>query len=214
MPLIWGCRTRLQGPRASLFQSCLATTTSAGESLELARSRARIAEAPAWFGAIHPFRLSRGAGGPGARAGDTDVRLRFRQTDVPESPEDEDGEPVEESRILKLFSSPLASDTVSDFLHKLLGSSRSAGDGAADLTQMRVVFNHDGQHAASPRGALVWGLSESDVTAAGAEVRGPAAGGGYWGIDISQFGGENYITGISASLTQTASRRSVTVSER
>ena len=108
-----------------------ALTTSPEESLELARSRKSVAEAPAWFGVIRPSRLlQRSSGGPGAHAGDTDLRLRFRETDVPESSE-EDGEPGRESRLLKLFSSPLASDAVSDFLHKLLGSSRSAGDGAA-----------------------------------------------------------------------------------
>jgi Mg-chelatase subunit ChlD len=107
-------------------------TASADESLEVARSRRPVADPPAWFGAIRPSRLlAAPEGGPGARASDDELRLRFRPTDVPETPDEGDAEPDEESRILKLFSSPLASDTVSDFLHKLLGGTRSAGDGAA-----------------------------------------------------------------------------------
>jgi Mg-chelatase subunit ChlD len=117
---------------AALAPEGEAATPSADASLELARSRSAVADAPAWFGAIRPSRLlAAPAGGPGARPGDSDLRLRFRPTDVPELEDDEDAEPGQESRILKLFSSPLANDRVSDFLHKLLGSSRSAGDGGA-----------------------------------------------------------------------------------
>ena len=106
------------------------STSSAEESLQRARSRTPLADPPEWFGAILPSRLlSAPEGAPGARALDGDVRLRFRETEVPE--DDDDGEPGEESKLLKLFSSPLASDTVSNFFHKLLGSSRSAGDAPA-----------------------------------------------------------------------------------
>jgi Mg-chelatase subunit ChlD len=117
---------------ASLGPNGEATTASADESLEVARSRRAVAEAPGWFGAIHPSRLlGAPAGGPGARASDDDLRLRFHPTDVAEARDDGDAEPGKESRILALFASPLASDALSDFFHKLLGSSRSAGDGAA-----------------------------------------------------------------------------------
>ena len=109
-----------------------AATASADESLELARSRRTVADPPEWFGAIRPSRLLAAPdGGPGARARDDELRLQFRPTDVPEADDDGDGAPGEESRILKLFESPLASNTFSDFFHKLLGSSRSAGEGAA-----------------------------------------------------------------------------------
>ena len=117
---------------AALHPSREASTASADESLEVARGRQAVAEAPGWFGVLRPSRLlATPEGGPGARAGADASRLRFRPTDVPEDEEDGDGGQGEESRILKLFSSPLASDTVSDFLHKLLGSSRSPGDGGA-----------------------------------------------------------------------------------
>jgi Mg-chelatase subunit ChlD len=109
-----------------------AITASAAESLDAARGRRTIGEAPAWFGAIRPSRLLEApAGGSGARARDGELRLRFTPTDVPEEEEDGAGEQGEESRILELFASPLASDTFSDFFHKLLGSARSRGDGAA-----------------------------------------------------------------------------------
>jgi Mg-chelatase subunit ChlD len=119
-------------PLAAALSEREATTASAEESLEVARSRGKVDEAPGWFGAIRPSRLlGASAGGPGARASDTEMRLRFRPTGIPEDEDEGDGESGGRSRILELFSSPLASDTVSDFLHKLLGSSRSAGDGAA-----------------------------------------------------------------------------------
>jgi Mg-chelatase subunit ChlD len=110
------------------------STDSAETSLEVARSRTRVADPPAWFGVIRPSKLLGAAtGGSGARADDDALRLRFRPTDVPEEGEDEDGADGQRSRILELFASPLASDVLSDFLHKLLGSARSAddGDGAA-----------------------------------------------------------------------------------
>jgi nitric oxide reductase NorD protein len=118
-------------PLAAALGPHEATTASADESLAVARSRRQVADPPAWFGALSPSRLLAATeGGPGARAGDRDLRLQFRPTDVPSTQEGGE-EPGEESKILGWFSSPLASDTFSDFFHKLLGGSRSAGDAAA-----------------------------------------------------------------------------------
>jgi nitric oxide reductase NorD protein len=112
-----------------------ATTRTADESLEVARSRSAVADPPTWFGAIRPSHLlEQPAGGPGALASDADRRLQFRPTDVPETPDDADDADDEQggaSRILQLFASPLSSDMFSDFFHKLLGSSRSPGNGSA-----------------------------------------------------------------------------------
>jgi nitric oxide reductase NorD protein len=108
------------------------TTASAGESLEVARSRRKVAAPPEWFGVIRPSRLlAAPAGGPGARANDGDLRLKFDQTELPETRDDGDAGQGEESRILKLFGNPLSSNTLSDLFNKLLGNSRSPGDGAA-----------------------------------------------------------------------------------
>ena len=59
--------------------------------------------------------------------------LGVRPIDLPEADDDDDdGEQSGESKILKLFETPLFnSQALSDFLRKLLGSSRSPGDDAA-----------------------------------------------------------------------------------
>ena len=60
-----------------------------------------------------------------------ELRDRLNANGKESKDEDEgDGEQGEESKILQLFESPLASDRFSDFFHKLLRSSRSTGDGA------------------------------------------------------------------------------------
>ena len=106
------------------------TTSTPDESLDVARGRGSVAAAPAWFGVIRPSRLlGAQAGGQSTRASDRDLRLRFDPTDVPET--EDDAEQGEESRILRLFANPLSSNTLSDFLNKLLGNSRSRGEGAA-----------------------------------------------------------------------------------
>jgi Mg-chelatase subunit ChlD len=107
-------------------------TSTADESLALARGRRRVAPPPAWFGAIRPSRLlSASSAGPGARASERDLRLQFHETDLSETPEDADRKPGQESRILRWLGSPLSSNTVADLFNRLLGNSRSPGDGAA-----------------------------------------------------------------------------------
>jgi len=108
-------------------------TSTADESLELARSRASVADPPEWFGVIRPsVMLGTPATQPGARPSDSDRRLKFELTEVPEALDDSDEEPGAESKILKLFENPLYnSKTVADFLYKLFGMSRSPGDAAA-----------------------------------------------------------------------------------
>lgn len=108
------------------------TTTSADESLVLARSRKTIADPPAWFGVIRPSRLLAPAAGPGAQATQKDLRLQFDLTDVPEAENDGDEDQTEGSKILKLFENPLfSSSSMSDFFRKMFSMSRSPSDGAA-----------------------------------------------------------------------------------
>ena len=120
-------------PLAAVFRPTGEPTTStADESLEVAKGRRRVAPPPEWFGTIRPSRLlSASAGGPGAQASDRDLRLQFQQTDLSETRDDGDSERGEESKILRLLGSPLASNTLADFFNRLLGNSRSPGDGAA-----------------------------------------------------------------------------------
>jgi Mg-chelatase subunit ChlD len=104
------------------------STTTAEESLQLARARTKIADPPQWFGVIKPARLLTTSPGPGAPASDNELRLQFDATGTEET---DDDEPSDTSKILKLVQAPIASSqTLSDFLRKLFGSSRSSGDSA------------------------------------------------------------------------------------
>ncbi|AMO62551.1 von Willebrand factor, type A [Mycolicibacterium phlei] len=109
-------------------------TSSAAESLDLARSRTRIADPPDWFGVLKPSALL-GAPAESAAADAADEQdLHFTFERLPDDKNDEDDEdgPAEESRILKIFDNPLFnSKTAGDFLRKLLGTSRSSGTSAA-----------------------------------------------------------------------------------
>lgn len=113
------------------------STTTADESLEAAKSRAEVADPPEWFGAIKPSRLLRSTAGPGGQATNKDLKLQFDPIDMPESDdededEDDDGGKSGESKILKLFESPLFNNqSVSDYFRKMFGGKRSEGEGAA-----------------------------------------------------------------------------------
>jgi nitric oxide reductase NorD protein len=113
-------------------------TATADESLGVAKSRAEIADAPPWFGVIKPSRLLAAPAGPGGQATNQDLRLQFDPIDLPESEDDDDddqdddGGKAGESKILKLFSSPLFNNqSMSDYFRKMFGRSRSPGEGAA-----------------------------------------------------------------------------------
>ncbi|GAA3207456.1 nitric oxide reductase activation protein NorD [Actinocorallia longicatena] len=109
-------------------------TTTAGESLDLARGRTAIPGPPGWFGVIRPGLPPAPAAGPGAQAAGDDLRLEFVPDDDPEDEDDADQGPSEESRILKLFQNPLfASRTVADFFRKLAGGARTPADGPAGV---------------------------------------------------------------------------------
>jgi Mg-chelatase subunit ChlD len=112
------------------------STATADESLEVAKSRTKITDPPAWFGVIKPSRLMAAPAGPGAQATNKDLRLQFDPIDLPESEDDEDddddGGTSGESKILKLFESPLFNNqSVSDYFRKMFGGSRSPGEGGA-----------------------------------------------------------------------------------
>jgi nitric oxide reductase NorD protein len=115
-------------------------TTTAAESLEMAKGPAEIVDPPEWFGVIRPSRLLASSAGPGSQATDKELRLQFDPVDLPEA-DDDDRERARESKILKLFENPLFnSRTLSDYFRKLFGSSRSLGDGVAGAEmQVRAV---------------------------------------------------------------------------
>ncbi len=106
---------------ATLRSEAEPTTATADESLEMARSRAEVADAPQWFGVIKPSRLLASSAGPGTHATDKDLRLEFDVIDLPESDDDGDEDQPGESKILKLFDNPLFnSRAFSDYLRKML----------------------------------------------------------------------------------------------
>ena len=113
-------------------------STDPRHSLDIARSRAKVADPPDWFGVIKPARLAASAAGPGAAAGDKDLQLKFDPLELPETDEDDDSETDGESKILKLFESPLfSSKNISDYFRKTFGSSKSSSDGSPG-TEMQV----------------------------------------------------------------------------
>jgi hypothetical protein len=119
---------------AALLPAGQPRTSTADESLEVARSRAEVADPPEWFGVIKPSRLLGSAAGPGGRATNKDLKLQFDPIDLPESEDDDedDGGKSGESKILKLFESPLFNNqSMSDYFRKMFGGKRSEGEGAA-----------------------------------------------------------------------------------
>jgi Mg-chelatase subunit ChlD len=122
---------------AALLVDGQPSTATAEESLAMAKGRAKVADPPAWFGVIKPSRLLTAPAGPGGQAGNKDLRLQFDPIDLPESEdddedEDDDGGKSTESKILKLFESPLFNNqSMSDYFRKMFGGSRSPGEGAA-----------------------------------------------------------------------------------
>jgi Mg-chelatase subunit ChlD len=113
------------------------STATADESLEVAKSRAAVADPPEWFGVIKPSRLLGSTAGPGGQATNKDLQLQFDPIDMPESEDDEededdDGGKSNESKILKLFQSPAFNNqSLSDYMRKLFGGKRSQGEDAA-----------------------------------------------------------------------------------
>jgi nitric oxide reductase NorD protein len=122
------------------------TTATAHESLEMARTRTKVVDPPEWFGIIRPSRLLAPSAGPGAQATDKELRLELRPSVVPEV-DDDAADQSGEGKLLKLFEVPLFnSQTLSEFLRKLFGSSRSAGESApggelrvGSIRQMRAA---------------------------------------------------------------------------
>ena len=81
------------------------STANADESLKMARARTKVADPPPWFGVIRPSRLLASTAGPGGQATNGDLYLQF---DPIHEPETDDEEQSGESKILKLFETPLS----------------------------------------------------------------------------------------------------------
>jgi nitric oxide reductase NorD protein len=131
------------------------TSTTVGESLEIARGRGAVANAPKWFGVIKPARLLASSAGPGTHATAKELRLEFDVADLPEADDDDsdDEERSGESKTLKLFETPIFnSRLLSDYLRKMFGSSRSQGDddAGAELQVRSIRRAHEAGANARP----------------------------------------------------------------
>lgn len=119
------------------------TTATADESLNVARTRKTVSDAPPWFGALRPSLLLASAHETGSTATDNDVRMQLTLGNPAEADDegDEDDDPAQRSRILKIFETPVtATDAVANFLRKIMGGSRSEGsDTAGGEMQIRSV---------------------------------------------------------------------------
>lgn len=113
-------------------------TASAAESLDVARSRRAVTDAPEWFGEIFPSLLRGATAGKGVRPKDHDLHLD--PGEIEDSDDDEKGEQQQESTFLRLFDNPLFnSDTLANLFSKLLGGSRSpAEEGGGGDMPMRI----------------------------------------------------------------------------
>ncbi len=113
-------------------------TANPTESLDRALGRTAVGEPPDWFGQIRPGRLLGKQAVPGTRPTDKDLKLEFKQTEVPEADED-DEDAGEESKILKLFQNPLSnSNALTNFLSRMLRASRTPGRNNGGGSEMPV----------------------------------------------------------------------------
>lgn len=102
-------------------------SASVHASLEMARGTGSVADPPAWFGVIRPMQLL-ASSTRAAPATDADLESAIERVAARE-PDDEDDAASEESKILKLFETPLfSSRALADFLRKLLGEGSTRGD--------------------------------------------------------------------------------------
>ncbi|BBZ34775.1 nitric oxide reductase activation protein NorD [Mycolicibacterium confluentis] len=121
-------------------------TSSAAESLDLARGRTPVPDPPAWFGALKPGQVSSPSGPAGTPP--TEADLRFEIVTAADEDDDDDDGPAEESRILKLFDNPLFnSQSVGDFLRKLLGTSSGSTADNPGGAELRVGAARRGRSA-------------------------------------------------------------------
>ena len=122
---------------AALLPDGQPSTATPDESLDVAKTRVKVADPPEWFGVIRPSRLLTASAGPGGQPTNKDLKLQFDPIALPESgaddeDEDDDGGKSGESKILKLFESPIFNNqSMSDYLRKMFGGSRTPGEGAA-----------------------------------------------------------------------------------
>ena len=116
-------------------------TATADESLEMARSRAEVANAPQWFGVIKPSRLLASSAGQGTQATDKDLRSGIRRYRPARRRRRRGRRAVRGKQDTQTVrQSALHLTDFLGLLRKMFGNSRSQGDGAAGAElQVRSV---------------------------------------------------------------------------
>ncbi len=66
------------------------STTTPDESMDVAKTRAKVADPPEWFGVIRPSRLLTASAGPGGQPTNCDLKLQFDPIEMPESEVDDE----------------------------------------------------------------------------------------------------------------------------
>ena len=87
------------------------------------------------------------------------------------------------------------------------------GNGIKDIRDIRIIFHTGGAwESANGRGYLVWGQNDYDIEHFGGSwaAIADAAGAGRWSWNNADWGGNTYITPISACTTTSGNRRTVT----
>ena len=126
---------------ASLGLPVVSLTASTGESIATAKGREPVADPPDWFGVIRPSRFVAPPPATGGRPSDKQLRAlpAAPATDDTDDVDAADDDPSGESKILKLFESPIGSRKVADLLRKLLGGSQSRSNQAGAEMGVRSV---------------------------------------------------------------------------
>jgi nitric oxide reductase activation protein len=103
----------------------------------MARGRGTVADPPEWFGIIKPSLLVSAPEPPGAKPTREDLKTHIDSADESaDDAEEVDGQ-SEESKILKLFETPIVmTNAFSNFLRNMLGTARTPGndDASGELT--------------------------------------------------------------------------------
>ncbi|MGQ0698861.1 MAG: nitric oxide reductase activation protein NorD [Panacagrimonas sp.] len=101
-------------------------TLNASDSLAWALSNRPLPDSPAFFGSVRPLMTLRKSVSEDGFSALTAKQARgeFEQTKLEEFGDEDD---TEESKILKLFQSPLGGNPLSDMLNKILGAGSSKG---------------------------------------------------------------------------------------
>lgn len=125
------------------------------ESLRCALSRQHIPPTPAWAGTLQPGRLRRvDRAGLCASPTDADLEHFDELREMPLQSDDDADDDTEESKILKLFSTPVKPNAISNAIARFLGMGRGKPDknqGSGEIPVAKQSFGPVGRNARKGR---------------------------------------------------------------